>query len=139
MNRFTRNTLIIACVLAALAILMGAFGAHALKSRVTPEQLSVFHTGVTYHFYHVFALLFLALLSLRRPYLNLRPSVILFLMGILLFSGSLYMISTRDIHGISTSFIGPITPIGGILFVVGWLLLAYRLIKDIPQKEEPDK
>lgn len=125
-------------MLAAVAILLGAFGAHALKARLNPEQLSTFHTGVTYHFYHVFGLLFLALLGLNRPDLHLRLPAILFFIGILLFSGSLYLISTKEIHAIPTAILGPITPVGGILFVSGWIILAYRMAGDITQKEERD-
>lgn len=131
---FGKNLIIVAGILAAIAIALGAFGAHGLKEVLTADQLSNFQTGVHYHFYHVFALLFIALLSAHLPEVNFRWVARFFLIGIACFSGSLYLISTASLHSIPTGILGPITPLGGILFVAGWLVLAIKLLRWDAQK-----
>ena len=113
-------------VMAAIAVGLGAFGAHGLKALVSPAELETFATGVRYHFYHAFAIGFAALLAGRVgcDASRLRTAVICFAVGILLFSGSLYLLSLRDVHGLPVAFLGPITPVGGLLFIVGWVFLA---------------
>lgn len=113
-----------AAVLGMLAVITGAFGAHGLKAKLEPQQLQVWGTAVQYHFYHVFALLFLAMLSRTTTGLA-YASYWLFTLGIVFFSGSLYLLSCAGILGWSwLRALGPITPIGGLLFIAGWITLA---------------
>lgn len=114
-----------AALLGALAVAIGAFGAHGLKSMVGPEELVTFNTGVRYHFYHVFALGLAAVLfgnpNVREPWL--RRAVGAWVIGIILFSGSLYLLTLQEYVGIPSAILGPITPIGGLFFIVGWVCL----------------
>jgi uncharacterized membrane protein YgdD (TMEM256/DUF423 family) len=104
-----------------LAVLLGAFGAHGLKSLLSPELMAVYQTGVQYHFYHSLALLAVGVMLSQMPALNaLRWSGWLFLFGMTVFSGSLYLLSVSGIR-----WLGAITPIGGVAMVAGWLLLAW--------------
>ena len=108
----------------ALAVMIGAFGAHALKVRLTPELLSVYETGVQYHFWHSLALLAVGLLAFQLPDSRaLMASGIAFIVGIILFSGSLYLLASTDIRQLGFMPVGLITPFGGISFIIGWLLL----------------
>lgn len=110
-------------LLAALAVVLGAFGAHALKSVLTPEKLLVFDTGVKYQFYHSLALLIVGIIYAAYPVAQLRWSVIFFIVGIALFSGSLYAICLLSAKGISIGPAGILTPLGGLFFIAGWLSL----------------
>lgn len=115
-----KNFLVIAALSGFLAVALGAFGAHGLKQRLTADMLAVYQTGVQYHFYHTFALLAVALLMLHMPASGtLRWSGILFVAGIVVFSGSLYVLSFSGVR-----WLGAITPLGGVAFLAGWLLLA---------------
>lgn len=98
-----------------LAVALGAFAAHGLKPRLSPEMMTVFETGVRYHVYHALALL--ALAALRGP----DRAGWCFLAGIVLFSGSLYLLALTGERRL-----GMITPVGGLLFLAGWLVLAFR-------------
>ena len=120
-----RNKLIrIASLFGVLAVILGAFGAHTLKSLLTPDQLQSYETGVRYQFYHAFAILFCALLSDKMVSSKLNMAAGSFIAGILLFSGSIYMLSLKSLFGIeSLSWLGPVTPIGGVLFIVGWVFV----------------
>lgn len=118
------NTIKIAALLGALAVALGAFGAHGLKQRLDAEALQVYQTGVTYQFYHVLALLAVGLLQLHNANKLLRWSANLFVAGIILFSGSLYALTIFKLEGIEGfRFIGAITPIGGLMFIAGWIML----------------
>ena len=111
--------LVAGAFLALLAVMAGAFGAHGLRNLVSERGLEVFQTAVTYQIYHSIALVLLALLAGQGlPRKLLGWSAGFFLAGILLFSGSLYLLVLTDIR-----WIGPITPIGGVCFIVGWALL----------------
>jgi uncharacterized membrane protein YgdD (TMEM256/DUF423 family) len=113
---------IMGAVLAALGVAAGAFGAHALRGRLTPELLAAFETGVRYHLIHALALLSVAWATTRWPG---RPTNIagwLFLAGTVLFSGSLYAMSVSGIRAL-----GAITPLGGVAFIAGWLTLAWAV------------
>lgn len=126
----SRSILSTAALLGALAVILGAFGAHGLKSLVPPESVSTFETGVRYHMYHVFALLATGLLSIHYPVLPMKRAAQCFLVGMLLFSGSLYLLTllkATDTVGLSS--IGLITPIGGLFLVAGWLFLFWGLLK----------
>lgn len=105
----------------ALAVMLGAFGAHGLKAKVTAEQLAWWHTGVEYHFYHALALLAIGALMAAQPQLALpKGSVWALQIGIVIFSGSLYAMTLG-----APRWFGAITPMGGTAFIVGWLWLAY--------------
>lgn len=120
-----RNQLRLTAVLGALAVAIGAFGAHGLKAIVGPEQLVTFNTGVRYHFYHVLAMgLAVALSSLPSVSAKwLRRAITAWGVGILLFSGSLYLLTLSGQTGLPSSVLGPITPVGGLFFMVGWVFL----------------
>lgn len=105
---------------AMLAVILGAFGAHALKAKLGSELLTVYQTAVQYHFYHALGLLTIGVLILLMPTNTLlKYSGGVMLAGIVLFSGSLYLLSVTGLRGL-----GAITPVGGLCFIAGWLLLA---------------
>lgn len=108
----------------ALAVMLGAFGAHALKSRLPVEQLFVFETGVRYQMYHAFALIAVAWLMDKFPGRCIAAAGWLFMAGIVLFSGSLYGLSLA-----SWKWLGPVTPLGGLLFISGWFTLLAAILK----------
>jgi len=110
----------VGAVLGALGVAAGAFGAHGLKGRLTPEMLAVFETGVRYHLIHALGLLAVAWAATRWASASIRAAGWLFVVGILLFSGSLYAMC---LTGVRT--LGAITPIGGVAFIAGWLCLAW--------------
>ena len=113
----------------ALAVVLGAFGAHGLKNILPIDKLATFKTGVTYHFYHTISLLFVAIVVKMNPTKWFRWASLCFIIGIILFSGSLYLLATRDVIGLSTyKWLGPITPIGGVFFILGWLALGIGAI-----------
>ncbi|WP_167614221.1 DUF423 domain-containing protein [Maribellus sediminis] len=113
-----KTILMTASVLLAMAVAAGAFGAHALKTHLSAEMLQTWKTAVDYHFYHALGLLLIGVLAFVMPDVNFKwPGIFLFA-GILLFSGSLY---TMALSGIKT--LGAITPIGGLCFIAGWLIL----------------
>lgn len=112
----------IGSLLALLAVVLGAFGAHGLKAILEVEQLNTFEIGVRYQFYHSLAILAVGLLSYFRKVKMLRWAAWLFLIGIILFSGSLYLLAVKDVLELPISWLGPITPIGGTFFILGWAL-----------------
>jgi uncharacterized membrane protein YgdD (TMEM256/DUF423 family) len=111
-----------------VAIILGAFGAHALKKVLTPEQLISFETGVRYQMYQAFFLFFLAT---QNDILEKTKKTIftLILSGTLFFSGSIYLLSTTGITGVNFKPIGFITPIGGLLLILAWGILGYSILK----------
>ena len=116
--------------LAGLGVVLGAFGAHGLKQLVGPETVNTYQTGVQYQMYHAFALMLVGILYERLPSNLMNWSGILFLTGIVLFSGSLYLLaSLKAMNKVGVSGIGIITPIGGVFFVVAWLLLVIAIIR----------
>ncbi|HQT24438.1 MAG: hypothetical protein B7X86_15050 [Sphingobacteriales bacterium 17-39-43] len=124
-----KQVIIIASVFGILAVILGAFGAHALKSLLDPAGLEVWKTAVSYHFYHTLALLFVSILPASNNK-AVNMAAWFFSLGILLFSGSLYLISTKEILNIEQlSVLGPITPIGGLFFILGWFSLIFVAIK----------
>ena len=111
---------------AFLAVALGAFGAHGLKGRLSPEMLAVYQTGVQYHITHALALLLVALLSERlRARTLVRRAGWLFALGILVFSGSLYILSLSG-----DRYWGMITPLGGVCFLTGWALLVAAALRE---------
>ena len=120
-----RKFFIAASMLGALSVIFGAFGAHALKARLEPDQLLVFETGVRYQMCHAIVLLVLSVLSEKFSSKYINYAFWCFVIGILFFSGSIYLLSTRTILGIEgfTKILGPITPLGGLLLISGWGLI----------------
>jgi uncharacterized membrane protein YgdD (TMEM256/DUF423 family) len=124
-----KRFLIIAGISGALTVALGAMGAHALKAIITPEMLQVYEKAVQYQMYHTFALLLVAILAQNNSSKFLKWSAYLFIAGIILFSGSLYILSTRSLIGIEgMTWIGAITPLGGLSFITGWLSLSFSFI-----------
>ncbi len=117
--------LLAGAIFMALAVLLGAFGAHALKKILSPEMLTIYHTGVEYQFYHALGLLAVGTIGLHYPSKWIRLSGIFLVAGIVLFSGSLYVLSLSGIK-----VLGAITPIGGVLFVIGWISLTVGIVKN---------
>jgi uncharacterized membrane protein YgdD (TMEM256/DUF423 family) len=117
-------------ICAFLAVTMGAFGAHLLSSKISESGLKTMETGIKYQFYHSLALILVYILSTLNSSVNYTWSARLFLAGIILFSGSLYIIACKDLLGIENlKFIGPITPVGGLCFLTGWALLIIQSFK----------
>ena len=124
----------IAAILGALTVALGAFGAHSLKALLSSEQLQVFETGVRYQFYHTLALLFTGLFGINYPSKALNMASGSFIAGICCFSGSLYLLSIRSVIGMENlTLIGPVTPIGGLFFIIGWIyvFLAVKKFQEI--------
>src|ERR1700754_4085811 len=125
-----KTALIAGILFAGLAVMIGAFGAHGLKPLLSPEDLQVFDTGVKYQFYHSFALLVAGTLYASCPFKQVRSASVFFIIGILLFSGSLYAITLLKIKGqVGLGGVGILTPIGGLCFIIGWLLLLFAVIR----------
>ena len=126
-----KKILLTAAVLGLLAIILGAFGAHALKKSLSIEQLQSFEVGVRYQMYHALFLLFIGTFA----FLDEKERMIIFwltLSGVLLFSGSIYLLATNGITNMKTKFLGPITPIGGFLLISAWSYLFYAILSKKP-------
>ncbi|HEY8530288.1 MAG: hypothetical protein BAA01_13535 [Bacillus thermozeamaize] len=107
-------------ILMAIGVAMGAFGAHALKNRLQPKEMTTFKTGVQYHLVHALGLIAAGIVAGQEPDDGMiQAAGWLLLAGIVLFSGSLYVLSVKKIR-----WLGPVTPLGGLSFIVGWVLLA---------------
>ena len=116
---------------ALFGVILGAFGAHGLEKHLSPDQLATFDTGVRYQFYHALALILLAILTapMKNPPL-LKYAGWLFTIGIIFFSGSIYLLACRAFLGIDNwRWLGPITPLGGTCFIVGWGMLFVAALK----------
>lgn len=122
---------LIICLFGAIAVGLGAFGAHLLADTLSEYALSIYQTGVLYHFIHVLAALIALLLSLKFRNRLCFIAVQLFLLGIILFSGSLYLLALREVFSLGSlaGILGPITPLGGITFIIAWLLLGIGIYK----------
>ncbi|MEO9226812.1 MAG: DUF423 domain-containing protein [Gemmatimonadaceae bacterium] len=121
MQPVARLFLTLGSINAALAVMFGAFGAHALKARVSPDMLNAYQVGSHYHFYHALGMLVVGLLAthLNNNEGALRLSGYLMLAGVVLFSGSLYLLAMTGV-----TWLGAITPIGGLAFIAAWVVLA---------------
>ena len=116
----------VAALLGITAIILGAFGAHALKKQLSVEQLGSFETGVKYQMYHALFLLFLGL----NTFLNEKVKKTVFqlvIFGVFFFSGSIYLLTTKPITGVDFKFIGIVTPIGGVLLIMAWSVLFWNV------------
>lgn len=122
-----RTFLILGSINMFLSVALGAFGAHGLKSRITEEMLSIYQTGVHYHMIHALGLIMVAILSSKLPSSSwVNGAGWLLMIGIVLFSGSLYVLSITGIR-----VLGAITPLGGVAFLIGWLFLAIAAYKSL--------
>lgn len=124
MNPTANLFLSLGSISGALAVMIGAFGAHGLKDKLSEEMLAIYKTGVEYHFYHTLALLVIGLVAMHFKSPLLTASGWSMAAGIVIFSGSLYALSISGVR-----VLGAITPIGGLCFIAGWLLLAMAIIK----------
>ena len=123
-----------AAILGFLSVILGAFAAHALKELLSDYAVNIFETGVRYQFYHVFALLAAGILYKEFPNKFIKWSGIFFITGIILFSGSLYFLTyVKGTVMPGYKWIGPITPIGGLFFILGWLFLFIGCFKNKKQ------
>ncbi|ACU03762.1 MULTISPECIES: DUF423 domain-containing protein [Pedobacter] len=124
----SRRILLTASLFGAIAVIFGAFGAHSLKNVLSSGSLEIWTKGVEYQFYHTFALLFLANYAAEGQ--PAKWAYRFFTLGIVLFSGSLYLLATRTILNIGfANLIGPVTPIGGLCFILGWAMLFFTVLK----------
>ena len=119
-----KGYIIIASLFAALAILFGAFGSHALKERLSAQSLEIYDIATRYLMFHALGIFLIALLGFQLPKESLEMPVIMMIVGTSIFSGSLYLIAMLDFKKL-----GMVTPIGGLLLIVSWLLLAYNTYK----------
>ncbi len=125
-----KRIVLTAAFLGLIAVILGAFGAHGLRGRISPEHMETWKTAVDYHFYHTLALLFLSKFSRVRE-TRIIVASLAFTVGILLFCGSLYLLSLREFPGMGwASYLGPVTPIGGLLFITGWAFLFFAAFKN---------
>ncbi len=125
----TKNLLITGSILAGLSVALGALGAHWLKQNLSPAALTSFQTGVQYQMYHALAILIMAALPTRFHVRLFRIAFFAFLTGVIFFSGSIYLLSTREITGWTWSWMGPVTPLGGLMFIAGWILLIFTSVR----------
>ena len=110
-----------------LAIIIGAFGAHEMKDVLTDAQSKSFETGVRYQTYHGIALLVLGFNASKIK--SIDTILYLIIAGVVIFSGSIYLLATKDVIGLSISFLGPITPLGGLLMISAWIVFSVRIIR----------
>ena len=125
-----KQALIAGIVFSVLAVILGAFGAHGLKPLLTPEQLQTFDTGVKYEFYHAFALIATGIIYSSFPFKQVKYASICFILGIVMFSGSIYAMTTLKLNDeVGLGGLGIITPIGGLFFIIGWILLLLGIVR----------
>lgn len=124
MKATARTLLLVGTFFAFAAVALGAFGGHALEAMVAPGRLDTWQTAVRYQMFHAISILLLGLLSQQLPTIRLKPAALCLSIGTLTFSGSLYLLVLFDL-----SLLGALTPMGGVLFLVGWALLGWQLFK----------
>ena len=125
-----KTYLILGTFLSGLAVALGAFGAHGLKKLVGPETVATYQTGVQYQMWHALALIVVAMLYERWHSSLFGYSAISFITGIILFSGSLYLIaSMKAMNKVTPTAVGILTPIGGLFFILGWVLLLIAIVR----------
>jgi uncharacterized membrane protein YgdD (TMEM256/DUF423 family) len=123
-----RNIVIAASCLLILAVVLGAFGAHGLKELVSSERLQTFEVGVKYQFYQGLGLLVLGL-NADKIRFSLKTFWILLIIGTLMFSVSIYFLAIQEVIGVNLRFLGPVTPIGGLLMIMGWSMFLWNIIR----------
>jgi uncharacterized membrane protein YgdD (TMEM256/DUF423 family) len=133
LSPFASRCIVTGALLAFLAVGLGAFGAHGLEGRVTPERLTAYRTGVLYHFLHALGILVCGALAQRGPAsAALRWCVRLLVAGVMLFSGSLYALTAG-----APTWVGMITPLGGLSFMLAWLMLARHGLSSAQESAAP--
>jgi len=120
----SKPILMTSAIFLALAVAIGAFGAHGLKSQLPEEMIQIYKTGVEYHFYHALGLMLIGVIAISFPSKLLKWSAIFLSAGIVLFSGSLYVLAITGIK-----WLGAVTPLGGLGFIAGWVLLFVSLLR----------
>lgn len=133
------STLRLGVLFAALAVALGAFGAHGLRNLVAEDRISLFEIGVRYQFYHAFGLIIAGMISRHFANGPLQIAKWSFLLGIVLFSGSLYLLTISEELALPTAVIGPITPIGGLAFIVGWSAIFYATFQKRAYRSRSEK
>jgi uncharacterized membrane protein YgdD (TMEM256/DUF423 family) len=116
----------VGAIFAGLGVAAGAFGAHALKARISPENIAIFETGARYQMYHALALLAVGLAAVKIDAPTLAVAGWAFCAGIVIFSGSLYALALSDLR-----WLGMVTPVGGVAFLVGWVALAAAMLRPV--------
>jgi uncharacterized membrane protein YgdD (TMEM256/DUF423 family) len=124
MRAMQRTFLALGAVSGALAVVAGAFGAHGLRGRLSPDLLAVFETAARYHMYHALALIAVAAIATRLPGRGADAAGWLFVAGTLVFSGSLYLLALGG-----PRWLGAVTPLGGLCFIGGWVALAWSAVR----------
>ena len=125
-----RNFLLrVATLSGLLAVMLGAFGAHGLRSVLDEKTMHAYETAVLYHFIHTLVLVAMSMASDQQESVYFRRAAGLFIAGAVCFSGSLYAIAFTRAAGMDMSWLGPVTPVGGILFMAGWLMLLLHAIR----------
>lgn len=128
-DKTTKKLMLATALLGMLAVIIGAFGAHSLDGKISAGSLLSYKTGVSYQFYHTLGSAVAIILYLQFHQKQFRHASFCFLIGILLFSGSIYLLTTNDITGIGLrGILGPMTPIGGLFFILGWIYIFYGVI-----------
>lgn len=127
-----RKLIAAGAALGALSVIAGAFGAHSLKNLLPTDQMQVYDTAVKYQVYHSIALVGAGLLYKNYNNRNFIRGGVCFVIGIALFSGSLYILSTSSLYNLQANWIGIITPLGGLLMITGWLLLLIGILRTSP-------
>lgn len=128
-----RKLILAATILGSTSIVLGAFGAHALKKVMTTDMLQTFEVGVRYQMYHALFLFLVAVLVQINDHFK-KIILTTTTLGVLFFSGSIYLLSTNELTSVDFSFLGPITPIGGLLLMVSWVLVFYGFNKKTTKK-----
>jgi uncharacterized membrane protein YgdD (TMEM256/DUF423 family) len=123
----SKKVILTGTTLIVLAIILGAFGAHGLKDVLTDAQSKSFETGVRYQTYHSIALLVLGFNASKIK--SIDTVLYLMIAGVVIFSGSIYLLAIQDIIGVSMSFLGPITPLGGLLMISAWIVFSVKIIR----------
>lgn len=123
-----RTILLTGTIMGMVAIILGAFGAHGLEKLVDADAVNIFETGVRYQMYHALFLLFLGLYA-GMVEKNKKTVFVFVLLGVILFSFSIYLLALNSLTSFDFSVIGFLTPIGGLFMILGWLALAYRIIR----------
>lgn len=125
-----KKLLVIGSILGASAVILGAFGAHALKTILTESQLESYQTGVHYQIIHAIVIIIIGILYHLTKNRNFITAANLMFAGVMFFSFSIYLLSIRDFLGMpQLSFLGPVTPIGGTLMIIGWIIILINAVK----------
>ena len=124
-----KGFLIAASVAGLTGVILGAFGAHALRPLIDTYQQTIWDKGVQYQIYHALAIFACAMYLKNEPSALVRNAAICFVLGIVCFSGSLYLLATRGLTQIPAIALGPVTPIGGLFFIAGWALILIQAVR----------